>query len=116
VITTFNGALNHIQVTDVSDNTFYARIIIDKEGQELEFDSRPSDAIALALRFNCPILLNPEVLASSGIEMDDLQEKSEKGKGQLESYRGALKKAITDERYEDAAKLRDQILHLQKHQ
>ena len=55
-----------IVVTDLSDNTFYARIeLVDKKGNVVIFDARPSDAIALALRLDCPIYVEQKVLELS---------------------------------------------------
>ncbi|MBX3292579.1 MAG: bifunctional nuclease family protein [Acidobacteria bacterium] len=53
-------------VTDLSDNTFYARVeLIDLNGNEVSLDARPSDAIALALRLDCPIFIEQDVLDKS---------------------------------------------------
>lgn len=53
-------------VTDLSDNTFYARVeLIDLNGNEVSLDARPSDAIALALRLDCPIFIEQDVLEKS---------------------------------------------------
>ncbi|MDX1632346.1 MAG: bifunctional nuclease family protein [Thermoanaerobaculia bacterium] len=54
--------VERVIVSDLKDSTFYARIILRKNGEESELDSRPSDAIALALRTDAPIFVNREVL------------------------------------------------------
>jgi bifunctional DNase/RNase len=59
-----------IAVTELRDNTFYARIVLTRNGDELEIDSRPSDAIALAVRVNAPIFAADEVIAESAIEFE----------------------------------------------
>ena len=62
------GLDSHVQkvvVTTIQDDTFYAVIWIDSDGRLISIDSRPSDALALALRIDCPILVEDEVLRSS---------------------------------------------------
>lgn len=68
--------LTHVAITDVKNNTYYATIYFTLEGTERHVDSRPSDAIALALRTNRPIYVSREVLRQrSGGNLDDWQEK-----------------------------------------
>ena len=65
-----------IEVTDLRDDTFYARIYLKREGEEYSLDSRPSDAIAIALRTDSPIYVNDEVIEKSKkIEIDEDKEK-----------------------------------------
>ena len=62
------GLDSHVQkvvVTTIQDDTFYAVIWIDSDGRLISIDSRPSDALALALRIDCPILVEDDVLRSS---------------------------------------------------
>jgi bifunctional DNase/RNase len=56
-----------IVVNELKDDTFYALIWVEREGQMMTIDSRPSDALALALRMDCPIFVDEEVLKSSKI-------------------------------------------------
>src|SRR5438046_10519350 len=56
-----------IVVNDLKDDTFYALIWVEREGQMMTIDSRPSDALALALRMDCPIFVDDAVLKSSKI-------------------------------------------------
>lgn len=67
VIGALGGTVSHILVNDLSDNTFYARIAINIDGRELEVDSRPSDAIALAVRVQAPIYVAESVMEAAGI-------------------------------------------------
>src|SRR3974377_1756608 len=75
-----------IVVTELKDDTFYAVIWVDRGGEIISIDSRPSDAIALALRMDCPIFVEDEVLKSSkkatsaneGITSDNLGKGREK--------------------------------------
>jgi bifunctional DNase/RNase len=54
-------------VNDLKDDTFYALIWVERDGQMMTIDSRPSDALALALRVDCPIFVDEEVLKNSKI-------------------------------------------------
>ena len=73
-----NYAVTKIEVTDLRDDTFYARIYLQKNGEEHSLDSRPSDAIAIALRTGSPIFVNEEVIEKSkNIEIDEDKEKLE---------------------------------------
>ena len=65
------GSINHIFVNDIQDQTFYARIVIDQRGQTVEIDARPSDAIALAVRTEVPIFVEPHVLDQVGVYFDE---------------------------------------------
>ncbi len=71
MIQTLGGRVTHIVVNDLVDETFFARIVLDVDGRHVEVDSRPSDAIALAVRANVPILVDEAVLERSAIEPDD---------------------------------------------
>ena len=59
--------VHKLVVNDLKDDTFYALIWIEKEGQIISIDSRPSDALALALRVDCPIFVEDEVLKNSKV-------------------------------------------------
>lgn len=65
------GTVSHIFVNDIQDNTFFARIVIDQQGQTLEIDARPSDAIALAVRSDVPIYVETHVLDQAGVYFDE---------------------------------------------
>jgi bifunctional DNase/RNase len=60
-----NAQVNKVVVSELRNDTFYAVIWMDHEGETVAIDARPSDAIALALRWDCPIYVNREVLESS---------------------------------------------------
>jgi hypothetical protein len=67
-----------VLVTELRDNTFYAVVQLEAGGQEIRVDSRPSDAIALAVRTDAPIFASLELLDANGIEfeqeVEDLEE------------------------------------------
>ena len=65
VIQQFGGEVRRVVVTELKDSTFYAVIEIVLDGKDVIIDSRPSDAIALALRVDCPIFVREEVIESS---------------------------------------------------
>jgi bifunctional DNase/RNase len=62
--------VTRITVTELRENTFYAQITVQQDGSELEIDSRPSDAIALAIRADAPIFAADEVIEESAIEFE----------------------------------------------
>lgn len=67
VIETLGASVSHIVICDLSDSTFYARIVLQVDGEETEIDSRPSDAIALAVRTESPIYAEEAVLETAAI-------------------------------------------------
>src|SRR5919202_2422855 len=83
-----------ITVTELRENTFYAQITIQQDGSELEIDSRPSDAIALAVRTDAPIFADDRVIEESAIEFegDDVNEEEI-----VEEFRSFLDKVTPEE-------------------
>jgi bifunctional DNase/RNase len=71
VITELSGAVQHIIVNDLRQDTFYAQIIVDQNGQTITIDSRPSDAIALSVRLEVPIYVAESVMDRAGITPDE---------------------------------------------
>jgi uncharacterized protein len=69
VVTQMGGKVERIVVNDLSDDVFYARIIVDMKGQYVDIDSRPSDAIALAVRVKAPIFVEDSVLEKAGVSL-----------------------------------------------
>jgi bifunctional DNase/RNase len=69
-IETLGANVNHILVNDLSNDTFYARIVLDFNGAPMEIDSRPSDALALAVRVKVPIFADEGVLERAGVMLD----------------------------------------------
>ena len=63
-------SIKRIVVTRLADQVFYARLYVKQDGRDLDFDARPSDAIALAVRAECPIFVASEVMDSAGIIPD----------------------------------------------
>lgn len=65
ILTSLGVRVEKIEVNDLCDNTFYARIYLASDGKEFVIDSRPSDAIAIALRSNAPIFVDKKVIEKS---------------------------------------------------
>ena len=70
VISSLNATVDRIVVSDLSDDTFYAKIVIQTNGSTMEVDSRPSDAIALAVRTESPIFAEDAVVEKAAIQLD----------------------------------------------
>ena len=96
-------------------------MVCEQNGVITEIDSRTSDAIALALRFNCPIYTYQSILDNAAIgNEEELEEEKMKGSEEkhggskfedflLEELEEMLKKAVVEEKYEEASRLRDEI-------
>jgi bifunctional DNase/RNase len=120
----FDFSVEEIHISDISEGVFYSKIICTDGIRQKNIDARPSDAIAIALRFNAAIYTTESVLNEAGISADDLggQEAKKtspknikvKSSSDLMSLNSdELKKmlddAIKNEEYEKAAKIRDEI-------
>ena len=70
IVDTLGAKINSIIVTDLKNDTFYAKIALDVDGGQMEVDSRPSDALALAVRVEAPIFVEEPVLDKAGILLD----------------------------------------------
>ena len=70
MIDTLGGAVQHILVNDLQNDTFYAKITIQTNGSSKEIDCRPSDAVALAVRVQVPIYVDESVIEKAGILLD----------------------------------------------
>ena len=82
VIGQFGGTVKFVIVNDLENDTFFAKINVEHNGQTLEVDSRPSDAIALAVRAGVPIYANESVLDRAGVLLNEEGERIEEGDGQ----------------------------------
>jgi len=67
VLSEMGGSVEAVEITELKENTYYAQIYLNAAGRQLSIDSRPSDAIALALRTKSPIYVAKEVLEASSI-------------------------------------------------
>lgn len=127
MLDTFGASLSEVYINDLSDGTFFAKLIFESTG--IEIDARPSDAIALAVRTGSPIYVNDKILEETGLapqgeesdiangeeEVDFIKklqnetEQSTKPKSKIEQLQDQLDKAVKEEDYEKAASLRDEI-------
>ena len=71
VIATLGASVTRIVVSDLNNDTFYAKVVLQYNGTTLEVDARPSDAIALAVRTDAPIFAADGVVEKAGVEMDE---------------------------------------------
>lgn len=117
------GEVVDVVIDELKEGTFFAKIRYIHNGEEGMLDSRPSDAVALAVRVDAPIYVAPLVLEEAGIPTDDEgvsaitssivpEEESSPKLSHLERIEQQLAKAIQDEEYEKAAKLRDEIAQI----
>ncbi|PSP32188.1 bifunctional nuclease family protein [Halobacteriales archaeon QH_10_67_22] len=76
MVAEFGAAIDRVRIDDLADGTFYAKIDTEQyhggERNDMVFDARPSDGIALALRVDCPIIVSDEVLDEAGRDPDEL--------------------------------------------
>ncbi len=125
----FNVELKEIIINNLLEGIFYARLVCVKDGEIIEIDSRTSDALALAVRFSCPIYTYEFILDAAGVELqeegeNDIDEDEVVGVEGTETYQGsepefsrmtveqlktALNEVLAAEDYESAAKIRDEI-------
>ncbi len=119
MLTLLESQILKVVVTELKDETYYAVIELKHKDKVLNIDSRPSDAMALALRFNAPIYVSNEVMNESSYILEDdgnLPKNDTKIKSQIEILKEKLDSALKNEQYEEAAKLRDEINNLKQQQ
>ena len=104
------ATLKQIVIYKAKDGVFYSYLYFDKEGEEIKIDARTSDAVALALRYKCPIYTTAQIM-----DEEHLREESDSSFSVTVNMVGisvlkeALTKAIAEENYEQASRLRDEI-------
>jgi len=81
IIDALGATVNYILVSDLANDTFFARIALEVDGRSMEIDSRPSDAIALAVRAQVPIYAEESVLEKAGVRLDQEGQPLEKEEG-----------------------------------
>jgi hypothetical protein len=86
-----------IIVTELRENTFYAQITIAQDGTEIELDSRPSDAIALAIRAEAPIYVADRVIEESAIEFEGDEVNEEQLEAEVDKFRSFLDDVTPDQ-------------------
>lgn len=139
---TFDISVSEVLIYNLVEGIFYAKLVCNDGSRDVEIDARTSDAIALAVRFNCPIFTYEFILKSAGIVLDDesssaisgqessesqeLQEESnpvEKSSGSgkdeyknksTEELKTLLQTALDEEHYEMASRIRDELNNRKK--
>jgi bifunctional DNase/RNase len=128
---TFEIGIKEVLIYNLVEGIFYAKLICTNGDKEVEIDARTSDAIALAVRFNCPIFTYEFILKSAGIVLDDDVEataigespaanapaKAETKGAETDEYKdksseelkNMLQIALDEEKYEMASKIRDEL-------
>ena len=115
----FDFKIKEIIISDIKEGVFYSKIVCFNSKKEIFIDSRPSDAIAIALRFKVDIFASEKVLSEAGIILDDNDPNKENviDKSKSKSFKDMnikelnklLEKNISSENYEVAAEIRDEI-------
>lgn len=123
---TFHIDLKEVVINNLLDGIFYARLVCLKDGDLIEIDSRTSDALALAVRYNCPIYTYEFILDAAGVVLEEAEEQSQpvreqrssssaSGRGSslssysIEALTQMLEEVLGEENYERAAEIRDEI-------
>jgi bifunctional DNase/RNase len=87
-IVELGATVSHVLISELRDNTYFGRIVMDVDGRHMELDSRPSDAMALAVRCGVPIYVTEEVMDQAGIvESAELEHVSPEEEQQLSAFR-----------------------------
>lgn len=121
----FNVELQEIIISDLQEGIFYSKLVCFTEHDTVEIDSRTSDALALAVRFGCPVYTYEHILENAGIMMEDSSGKKIKGEGvgieetgpgrdnlstlSLEELQTLLTEVLEQEDYIRAISIRDEI-------
>ena len=122
----FDIHLIEVVINKFEEGIFYSKLVCEKDGEIREIDSRTSDAVALALRFGCPIYANEAIVDEAGIVIEESESEPEEEQTVaetieqeatsygyedylLEELEDLLQKAIEEENYEEASRIRDEI-------
>lgn len=118
--TSFSIEVLEVEIYNFKEGVFHSKIIAIQDSRQVEIDSRTSDAVAIALRFDCPIFCqefilrenaithhDEKLLAMDEMEVDELEEETEELS--LQELQSALDEALENEDYERASQLRDEI-------
>lgn len=119
---TFDVNLTEVVINNLLDGIFYARLVLTKNGESYEIDTRTSDAIALAVRYSCPIFTYDFILEAAGVVLEEGEQGgaprySGRDGGEpdmldqysMDNLQRRLQEVIENEDYETAAKIRDEI-------
>lgn len=120
-----NISVDRVEITDLKDGTFYARLLLKQGMKKISVDSRPSDALGVAARLRCPLYIAESVVDEAGVAINLITEEEggegEEGEATFTSaepdternrLEEELQKAIDEENYEEAARIRDRMKDL----
>lgn len=132
--THFGITIKEVVINKFEEGIFYSKLVCEKDGKVTEIDSRTSDAIALALRFECPVYAMSSIVDEAGITLTEEDEQTEMSSEHeikhqpaetetmnnekaeedlsvflLEELENMLENAINEENYEEASRIRDEI-------
>jgi uncharacterized protein len=125
----FNIVLLEVVIHKLEEGIFYSELLCELDGREVKIDSRTSDAVALALRFRCPIYTSEDILSKAGIVLESEEPKQPKSTSKrkpeasqsspfahysLQELDEILTEAILNEDYEKASVIRDEISNRKK--
>lgn len=120
-LSSFGIEVKEIVINDLLDGIFYSQLICEREGEVIKIDSRTSDALALAVRFSCPVFTYEFIMEAAGVVLEEAEEnvkkqvvKQEKTQKAFSSYsteelQKLLEKVLEEENYEKAAYIRDEL-------
>lgn len=125
---TFDIQLKEVVINNLLDGIFYARLICVRDGELFEIDSRTSDAIAMAVRFECPIYTYDFILEAAGVVLEEQEDGSLRAAQvansnldsdsietfSMDALQSKLQEVLEAEDYEMAAKIRDEIKRRQE--
>ncbi|MCE9596622.1 MAG: bifunctional nuclease family protein [Spirochaetia bacterium] len=127
LISELEARILHVIINDIIGNIFYARVVIQSGDGIVEIDARPSDSVAIAIRAKCPIFMHEKVYQEAGVvigdegkpetpenEEEQIITTSATSQTPIEQLKIRLQRAIDQERFEEAADLRDQITKMQR--
>ncbi|MFQ5751739.1 MAG: bifunctional nuclease domain-containing protein [bacterium] len=116
LLDSLEAKIARVIVNELRENTYYALISLKLNGNKTDIDARPSDAIALALRMQAPIFVSEDVMTKASVneKESESEELPTEDMDEIDKLEMDMQKAITDERYEDAARLRDEIKDLKQ--
>ncbi len=118
ILTQLGYTIPKVLITELKEGTFYGMLFLKKDSTLLEFDARPSDAIALALRYNAPIYVHKRVFKESAVLMPEAKEtendkENEDASSPIAGLKKKLEKAVKNEEYEEAIRLREKIQQME---
>jgi bifunctional DNase/RNase len=130
LLSSLRAELTRIEIYDIREGTFYARMLLRAEAGDLVIDARPSDAIGVAVRALCPVFIAESVVEEAGISVNlvaglHLGEAENpapgtdaivpaSSEGEIGKLRAELETAVSEEDYERAAAIRDKLRELEK--